>query len=119
MIRSLLATVGLGIVFFLAQRTDNDQWLHPYIWYILAFFLGISFLIHRLMEFGFRNKRDKFVPFYISTIVARLILSIVFIGIFFYQGLDDKPLFIIDFFALYLFYTCFEIYGLYSNLRRN
>lgn len=119
MIRSLIATFILGIVFFIAQRTNNDAWLHSHIWYILCFFLGISFLIHRLMEFGFKNKRDKFVQFYLSTIIARLLLSIAFIGFFFFIGIEDKPLFIIDFFALYLFYTCFEIYGLYSNLRRN
>lgn len=119
MIRSIIATFALGIVFFIAQKTNHDAWLHPYIWYILAFFLGISFLIHRLMEFGFKNKRDKFVQFYLSTIIARLLLSIFFIGFFFLIGTENQPLFVIDFFALYLFYTCFEIYGLYSNLRRN
>ena len=119
MIRSIIATFVLGIVFFVAQKTNNDGWLHSRIWYILCFFLGISFLIHRLMEFGFKDKRDKFVQFYLSTIIGRLLLSIIFIGFFFYIGIEDKALFIIDFFALYLFYTCFEIYGLYSNLRRN
>ena len=119
MIRSILATVFLGIVFFLAQQTGYDAWLHATIWYMLAFYLGISFLIHRLMEFGFRNKREKFVPFYLSTIVARLLLCVIFVGVFFYRGISDPLLFILNFFALYLFYTCFEIYGLYRNLRRD
>lgn len=119
MLRTLIATILLGIVFFLAQHFHADAFLHPYIWYILAFYFGLSFLVHRLMEFGLRNKREKFVTFYISSIVARIILSIVFIALFLYRGLTDSFLFVINFFALYLFYTCFEIYGLYRNLRRD
>ena len=119
MFRSILATLLIGIVLFLAQHFKFDSYIHPDIWYILAFFFGLSFLIHRLMEFGLRNNREKFVTFYLSTIVGRLILSLVFIALFLYRGLTDSFLFVINFFALYLFYTCFEIYGLYCNLRRD
>lgn len=119
MLRSFIATVILGIALFLAQRFQLNSIIHPYIWYILAFFFGLSFLIHRLMEFGLRNNREKFVTFYISTIVGRLILSLVFIALFLYNGLTDSFLFVLNFFALYLFFTCFEIYGLYRNLRRD
>jgi len=119
MVRSTVATIILGIALFLAQRFHMDSVIHPHIWYILAFFLGLSFLIHRLMEFGLRNNRQKFVTFYLSTIVGRLILSLVFIGLFLYNGLTNSFLFVLNFFALYLFYTCFEIYGLYCNLRRD
>lgn len=119
MIKSTLATLLLGIVLFLAQQFGANSFIHPYIWYILAFFFGLSFLIHRLMEIGMRNNREKFVTYYISTIVGRIILSLIFIALFLYNGLTDSFIFIVNFFALYLFYTCFEIYGLYRNLRRD
>jgi O-antigen/teichoic acid export membrane protein len=119
MFRSILATLLIGIVLFLAPYIGLNSYLHPHIWYILAFFLGVSFLIHRLMEFGMKNNREKFITFYISTIVAKLLMSLVFIGLFLYRGLSDSFLFVINFFALYLFYTSFEIYGLYRNLRRD
>jgi O-antigen/teichoic acid export membrane protein len=119
MLRSLLATILLGIAFFFVQRFGPKAYLHPYIWYILAFFFGLSFFGHRLMDFGLRNKREKFVTFYMATITGRIILSLVFIGLFLYRGLTDSFLFVINFFALYLFYTCFEIYGLYRTLRRD
>lgn len=119
MVRTILATLVLGIVLFLAQHFHLDSFIHPYIWYILGFYLGLSFLLHRLMEFGLQDKGKKFVSFYIASIVARIILSLIFIGIFLYRGLTDSFLFVINFFALYLFYTCFEIYGLYRNLRRD
>jgi O-antigen/teichoic acid export membrane protein len=119
MLRSIIASIILAIVLFLVQHFHYDAWIHPYIWYILSFFVMLSFLIHRLMEYGLRNNREKFVTFYLSTIVGRLILSIIFIGIFLYSGLTDSFTFVLNFFALYLFYTCFEIYGLYCNLRRD
>ena len=119
MLRSIIASIILAIALFLVQRFVNPIWIHPHIWYILVFFVMLSFLIHRLMEYGLRNNREKFVTFYLSTIVGRLILSIIFIGIFLYSGLTDSFTFVINFFALYLFYTCFEIYGLYCNLRRD
>ena len=114
MLRSLLLTLLLGIVFFLAPTLGFADWIHPSAGYMILFFLGISFLIHRLMEYGFSNKRDKFVEFYLSTVVIRLILCVIFVGVFLYQ-----PVFIANFFALYLFYTIFEIFGLYRNLRRD
>lgn len=119
MLRSILATALLGIVFFLAEKTELGRFIHQWIWYILAFFLGVSVLIHRLMEIGFRNKRENFVPFYISTIVVRLLLCMIFVAFFLYRGVPDQKIFIINFLVLYLFYTGFEIYGLYSNLRRD
>jgi O-antigen/teichoic acid export membrane protein len=119
MLRSLLLTLLLGIVFFLAPTLGITGWIHPSAIYMILFFMGISFLIHRLMEYGFRNKRDKFVEFYLSTVVIRLLLCIVFVGIFLYRGVQHAPVFIANFFALYLFYTIFEIYHLYRNLRRD
>ncbi|MCF0060866.1 hypothetical protein MUK70_16625 [Dyadobacter chenwenxiniae] len=119
MLRTVAATIIIGIAFFLAQHFHFDRFLHPYIWYILIFFFGLSVFAHRLMEIGFRNNREKFVTFYIAVIVGRIILSLIFIALFLFKGLSDSFLFITNFFALYLFYTCFEIYGLYRNLRRN
>lgn len=119
MLRSIVATFILGIVFFLARKYQLDFWFHPEFGSMLAFFLGISFLFHRLMEFGFKDKRDKFVEFYLSTVVARLLLCVIFVGVYLYLGVDQIEVFIANFFALYLFYTIFEIYGLYRNLRRD
>ena len=51
--------------------------------------------------------------------VARLVLSVAFVGFFVYRGVADRRIFILDFLVLYIFYTAFEIYGLSSNLRRD
>jgi hypothetical protein len=119
MLRNITAAVVIGIVLFLAQHFGLNAWIHPYCWYIYAFFTGLAFFILRVMEYGHQNNREKFVQFYLATVVGRLILSVIFIGAFLYGGLTHSVLFILNFFAFYLFYTSFEIYGLYCNLRRD
>ena len=119
MLRNLLAAILIGIVLFLAKHFHYDTWLHGYVWYIYAFFTGLTFFIHRVMEYGHQNNREKFVQFYLATVVARLLLSVIFIGSFLYAGLTSSFLFVLNFFAFYLFYTSFEIYGLYCTLRRD
>jgi hypothetical protein len=71
------------------------------------------------MELGLREKQKNFIPFYLSTVVLRLILCVIFIGVELYLGLQQQELFIINFFVLYLFYTVFEIWNLSRNLRQN
>lgn len=119
MIRTILLTVILIIVFFLAKYLGIDYLLHPKKWLILGFFVAFSFLFHRVIEFGLREKQKNFIPFYLSTVVLRLILSLIFIGIVLYLGLQNPELFILNFFVLYLFYTIFEIWNLSRKLRHN
>ena len=117
--KTFILTGILIIVFFLAEPIGLGHLLHPQKWIILTFFVAYSFLLHRLIELGFRENRKNFIQFYLTTVVLRLILSVIFIGIELYIGLQQQQLFIIDFFALYLFYTIFEIWNLSSNLRQN
>lgn len=119
MIRTVILTAILIIVFFLAKYFGIDYLLHPKKWLILGFFVAFSFLFHRVIEFGLREKQKNFIPFYLSTVVLRLILSLIFIGIELYLGLQNQELFILNFFVLYLFYTIFEIWNLSRKLRHN
>ncbi|CAH0994789.1 hypothetical protein EMA8858_00901 [Emticicia aquatica] len=119
MIRTSILTVILIIVFFLAKYIGLDFLLHQKKWLILGFFVAFSVLFHRVIEFGLREKQKNFIPFYLSTVVLRLILSLVFIGVELYLGLQNQELFILNFFVLYLFYTIFEIWNLSRNLRQN
>jgi hypothetical protein len=119
MFKTATLTVILIIVFFSAKYLGIDFLLHPKKWLILTFFVAFSFLFHRVIEFGLREKQKNFIPFYLSTVVMRLVLSLIFIGIELYLGLQNTELFIINFFVLYLFYTIFEIWNLSRNLRQN
>jgi hypothetical protein len=119
MIRTTILTVILIIVFFSAKYLGIESLFHTKKWLILGFFVALSFLFHRVIAFGLREKQKNFIPFYLSTVVLRLILSLIFIGIELYLGLQKQELFVLNFFVLYLFYTIFEIWNLSRKLRHN
>jgi len=117
MLRIILLTIGIGLLFYFATEIGLSQYVHPQKWVILSFFFAISYLNHFLMQIGFVKNRENFVQYYLGSITGRLILSLIFIGTYVYLGTSDINIFIINFFVLYLCYTGFEIFGLYRNLR--
>jgi len=119
MIRSTVFTIVLAIVFFTAEHYTQPAWLHPSWRVILLFFLSVSLLLHRLMQTGFENNREKFVQMYMASIVARLLLSVLFVGFYIYRKVPGIKVFVVDFLVLYICYTGFEIYSLNRNLRRD
>lgn len=119
MLRTIIFTAFIGIVFFTANDSYFDIFLPAEKWYMLGFFFALSLLQNRLVSFGFQDNRERFVQFHLTTIVLRLVLCIMFVAIFLYFKVSNPMSFIITFFALYLFYSCFEVLGLYRNLRRD
>jgi len=117
MLRIILLTIGIGLLFYFATEIGLSQYVHPQKWVILSFFFAISYLNHFLTQIGFVKNRENFVQYYLGSITGRLILSLIFIGTYVYLGTSDINIFIINFFVLYLCYTGFEIFGLYRNLR--
>ena len=119
MIRPILFTAFLAIVFFVVGRYYVTPWLHPNWPTLLVFFLSVSFLTHRLVSTGLQGDRERFVPLYLAATVARLVLGLAFIGFFLFRHVDHRRTFVFDFLALYIFYTGFEIWTLTRNLRRD
>jgi hypothetical protein len=118
MIKRIILPVILIIVFFLAEVAGFSKILHPQKWIILAFFVAIDYLFNLLTEQGMKNNREKFIEFYLSTVIIRFVLTIVFIALELYFKVEKPFLFVGNFFALYLCFTIFEISNLYSKLRR-
>lgn len=116
--KTLVLIALIAIVFFLADKLGPWSWIHPLKWFILAYFAAISYLFHLLTTLGMRNNRENFINFYLSTIIIRFITTLVFLIAFLVNDIEKPFLFVGNFFALYLCFTVFEIYGLYSNLRR-
>ena len=117
MLRIILLTIAFGLLFYIAPKIGLSQYVHAQKWVILSFFFAISYLNHILMNLGFAKNRENFVQYYLGSITGRLILSLIFIGTYVYLGTPDINIFIINFFVLYLCYTGFEIFGLFSKLR--
>ncbi len=93
--------------------------LPPEKWIILLFFASLSFFTHRIIALAMADKREKFIEYFLASVVARLLLSVLFVGCFLYTGVYSVRSFIITFFVLYLLYTFFEIFGLYRSLQRD
>ena len=117
--RTFGLTFFFGIVFFTAERLDLGLAFPQEKWFILAFFLFMSILQHQLMAIGLRQNQERFVKFYLINTVLRLIGCVLFVGAFLYWRSPPPLPFVVTFFALYLFYTFFEVLGLYRNLRRD
>ncbi len=119
MLRTILFTTFLAIVFFLGRVASFDRYLHVSWPAMLLFFLSLSFLMQRLVALGNQRGSQGFVQFYLIFTVARLLLSALFVGFYLYRGVVNRNIFVVDFLVLYMIYTSFEIYGLSRNLRRD
>lgn len=119
MLRIALFTSFLAIVFFVAERYSVTPWLHPDWKLLLVFFVSVSFLTHRLVYTGLQGNREKFVPLYLAATVARFVLGLAFVGFFLFQEIKQRRTFVLDFLALYIIYTGFEIWGFTRKLRQN
>ena len=117
MLRIILLTITFGLLFYFTPKIELSQYVHAQKWVILSFFFAISYLSHILMQMGFAKNRENFVQYYLGSITGRLVMSLIFIGIYVYSGTPDINTFLINFFVLYLCYTGFEIFGLFSKLR--
>jgi hypothetical protein len=118
MLKSFLLFLFFLIAFFLADRFGPLSCLHSWKYVILAFFTVLSYMFHTLVNSSIGSESDNFIQFYLSSVVIRLLACLVFITVALYIKVENSTLFIINFFALYLFFTLFEILGLYRNLRR-
>jgi O-antigen/teichoic acid export membrane protein len=115
---TILLTAVFSIVFFLAAYFEKDFWLHPLNWIILGFFFCTSWFTNLLVEQGMANKGEKFILFYLTSVVVRLILALIFVTVILYRKEESKVLFLLNFFGLYLCFSLFEISSQVRNLRR-
>lgn len=112
---SALLALCIGIVQVSAGPAAG--YIHEKIWLIWFFYLlvGILFLAADHLS---RQKGDKaYVLGVLAAVVLKFLLSGIFAAWFILKPVSDRNWFIINFFALYLCFTAFEIYTIISNLR--
>jgi hypothetical protein len=111
--QSVLAAIAFGISCF-----GNGSLIHPYFKYIFAFFVVLSIFNLRISAMALANKGEKFIPFMATTMVIRLVLSLILLVSFIFLKVKNIQLFAINFIVLYLCNLCYEIWEILSNLRR-
>ena len=93
--------------------------IHPTIWYIIAFVFALTALSLWLGLRGGRQSSDSLVKYVLGGTVLRLVLSVIAIYVALRLGVSDRLLFVLNFMAVYLLFPTFEIYTLLTTLRAN
>lgn len=114
---ALLTAVIVGLV-LLVQLLGAENLVHSGIWGIIIFSSLVGLGVALVNMYFVKGKvQINLVAVFMGTTLFRMLASIIFITIIFFQGLENQIVWIADFFAVYLFYLVFEIYSIISNLR--
>jgi hypothetical protein len=119
-LRTLILTAGVVGIVFLLKALNVTTAIHEGIWNIIIFsaVVGIGVAVIN-MYFVTKTDGSNNVAVFLGTTVFRMLLSIIFITLQFFQGLESEVIWIVNFFVVYLFYLVFEIHSILSNLRAN
>jgi hypothetical protein len=118
-IKLLLFSLLIGGIFYLLQEYIKPDWVHESFWTILSFFILLTWLTGMFTHYLLQLSKDNSVNILLGSIGIRLLASIGFIAIMLIIGVENKILFVVNFFIIYFFYLLFDIYTLLANLRPN
>jgi hypothetical protein len=119
MLRSVLFTLGLGIVFFGVERYIAPAWLSPDWRLMLGFFLSTSYLNDRLRAAARTAQPDTQVTLTLAATVLRLILALAFLAVMLVRHVANPGAFAGNFLLLYMSYVGFDIWTNGATLRRD
>ncbi|MBC8109610.1 MAG: hypothetical protein H7Y04_00970 [Verrucomicrobia bacterium] len=102
-----------GLQFFLPAI------IHGSVWQITSFMAILSLFAHFFMAFVLRKNKELFLLAYFTNMIIRLLACVGFVFVMVFSGLENRIVFMANFFAAYLFFLGFEIYLLLANLRAN
>lgn len=122
--KQIAITLGISgllaaLIYILQQIEGADRLIHSQIWGIVIFSVILALIIVVMNHWGLKNLDPQSrTNLFLGTTVLRLLLSMGFIGITLFLGIENQILWVANFFAIYLFYLVFEIYTILSNLRQ-
>ncbi|WP_188467197.1 hypothetical protein [Marivirga lumbricoides] len=113
----LIAIVQISLIFIFSSTESLAFLVHESAYLMVGFlFVSMSF-IHFVNGIAFRLEPHKRGGQLFAAIIMRLLMSLVFVLIMVYFGIEHKVTFALNFFVLYLSYMLFEIKGVMTNLR--
>lgn len=113
----MLLTALLSMLVGSLQYTLNPPFIHNNIWWIILFYALLSLGTGNISEKLLSKKKYNSVTILIGGVVFRLLASLAFVFVILYLGDENILWFVVNFFAVYLLYLLFDIYGLITNLR--
>lgn len=112
-----MVAVQLAIIYVFSKIDDTSALVHETAYLMVGFLAITAILIIVFNTIGTNlGLFDSGQQFLVATTI-RLLMSMVFVLVLVYNGVENKITFVINFFLLYLSYMLFEIIPLMTNLR--
>jgi hypothetical protein len=115
----LFYTLLLAAVGFLFGEYVNPEWIHGSFWFILAFFVLLTWLTGMFSGYLITISKENSVNILLAALVIRFLSSIGFVAVMLMLKTDNLIVFVSNFFLIYFLYLLFDIYGVITNLRPN
>ncbi len=108
-----------AIIFSLQNISFTNHLVHSGIWtiFLFSFFVAIFIGLSNSYFVSRKDFAENLTQIFLASTVMRLLLSVFFAGIILYLDVDDRLLWVINFFILYISYLLFEIFSLMTTLR--
>ena len=114
----IFSVILIGATLGLKQVSGTESVFHDGLLSIVIFSAFLGLVIAFMAGWGLHNLDAQTRPnLFIAITGIRMIVSLIFVLIVVYNGLENRTLWVVNFFAVYLFYLVFEIYTIMSNLR--
>ena len=105
-----------GIIYIL-QNHIMPTLIHESVWKILSFFALLIWASGLFVQYLLKLSKENSSNILLGATVLRFLASSGFIAILLVLGVENKILFVGNFFAIYFLFLLFDIYSLMANLR--
>ena len=113
----IYAAVLAGIAIALPFLFPNVKLLADKFWLVFGFLGGLTFIAYIVAFIGIKRNPESGVLAIMGSIAIKMLFSMAFVLIYSLNHKGKDIVFVLNFFSLYLLFTCFEIYWLLRNLR--
>lgn len=113
----LFSILIAGIAVSLPILFPSTKLLTGNFWIIYAFFWLVTLLAYTVAFLGAKRQTEGGIMAIMLSITIKLLFSMAFVLIYSMKSAEKGPIFIGNFFSLYLLFSFFEIYSLLRNLR--
>jgi hypothetical protein len=106
-----------GIAIALPFLFSDTKLLANKFWLVFSFLGVLTFIAYVVAFIGIKRNPETGVLAIMGSIAIKMLFSMAFVLIYSLNHKGKDVVFVLNFFSLYLLFTCFEIYSLLRNLR--
>ena len=116
----LAAMLGGIIGLSFSQIPALKDLVHHDYWEMFLFFILFGIAISFLHQILLRNfTKENLAQYLLGITVLRLLVCAIYAAIMIYLGIENKLIWVANFFILYILFLVFELISVVANLRAN